>query len=350
MRRKKLHPSHPHPSPHPSPSSPPKRRRSSLQNWHTRDTELWAHAEWFVSIVDAPFFSYSEFNRIMQSAMGLDALIGRASRIQLARVRAAMCNAFPGRYAKPRRLSKAFLAAELDELSIYRTYARLIMRGRDLSNAIDPATGTALPHYWSSRYCCPAPELPPRETPIFVRTTTRPTFPSSQRPSSDSPDQSCPTSCLTTISTVKNNLDESITNSNTKNVNINNNLNSSTSTTSSDPLKMPSHPVPNPETNLQRTIQQQSKVPAIPGSVPIRPAVFLAFHADSQIIVRFTDDNTQQIVHDLDVMLGQPAPVARCSTQEPPSSHVPNTSPSSLPTTTAGVPGSMHLSLDAPGA
>lgn len=167
-----------------SPSSPPKRRRTSpspsppitktaVENWHTRESQQWAHAEFFYSIIDQPFFSHSEFTRIMHSIMSIPSS-SRITRIQVSRIRAAMCNAFPGQYAKPRRLSKSFIKAELDELHMYRTDARLLLRGStNCLPIIDTFQGTQqhLPLDWSSRYCSPPPQLPNLGTIVFVRCT-----------------------------------------------------------------------------------------------------------------------------------------------------------------------------------
>lgn len=229
----------------PCPVTPtPKRRRTNpVDHWHSHCAELWAHAEWFVSIIDAPFFTFSEFHQIMTIAMGLGALRESSTRLQLARVRAAMCNAIPGRFAQPRRLSSAFLAAEVDELCMFRADARRMLRGLHLLPAADPTTMTALPPHWWTRYRCPPPQKPACETPLFVRTTL--------------PPPRLSTSPCHHASRIP----------------------------SSPPRARP------PDTRLDAP------------RVYVRPAVFLALDADTHMVVRFTDDNCQHTACDLDVML-----------------------------------------------
>ena len=182
-----------------APSGPPnKRRRVSLSptaaavyNWRSHSSSVrWAYAEWFISTLDEPYFSHSEFQQAMCSAMGLSSLVrGPATRLQLSRARAAMCNAFGCGHAQPRRLSPAFLAAERQELEIYRKDARRVLRGKPLSeNSLldEPDSHVLQPHWWS-RYRCPPPLPPERGSAVLVRTTRRPAAPllvSPQKPAS----------------------------------------------------------------------------------------------------------------------------------------------------------------------
>lgn len=149
---------------------PPKRRRSDpIDNWRTTATAAWSHYEWFVSLIDAPFFNFSEFHYLLTNVLNLGSLRHSATRIQLARVRAAMCNAIPGRFAQPRRLSSSFLAAEVQELAMYRTDARRVLRGLRLLSANDPTTLEPLPRHWWSRYRCPPPDIPQPSAALLVR-------------------------------------------------------------------------------------------------------------------------------------------------------------------------------------
>lgn len=186
-----------------APSGPPnKRRRVSLSptaastyNWRSHPSSVrWAYAEWFISTLDEPYFSHSEFQQAMCSAMGLSSLVrGPATRLQLSRARAAMCNAFGCGHAQPRRLSLAFLAAERQELEIYRKDARRVLRGKPLSESslVDEPDSHALPPHWWSRYRCPPPLPPERGSAVLVRTTRRPDAPllvSPQKPTSTQSD------------------------------------------------------------------------------------------------------------------------------------------------------------------
>lgn len=250
--------------PTPQNSSPPKRRRTNpVHNWYSHRTELWAHAEWFMSLVDAPFFSFSEFEHIMTMAMNLSPLRERATRLQFARVRAAMCNAIPGRFVQPRRLSSAFLAAEVDELNMYRTDARRMLRGLDLLPATDPTTMTNLRPHWWSRYRCPPPQKPSPETPIFVRTIHPP--PPPPPPSLHNQPHF-------------------------------NHSHANVSLSSTPPPNKRYHQRPNPHIPTMPKRMSSSRL-------YIRPAVFLSLEDDTLVAVRFADDHSQQIVNDLDVML-----------------------------------------------
>lgn len=226
----------------------------------------------------------------MAMAMNLSPLANRATRLQLARVRAAMCNALPGRFAKPRRLSAAFLAAEIQELAMYRTDARRTMRGLELVKAVDPTTDAPLHPNWWSRYCCPPPESPSHESPVFVRSTAPP--PSSASPKFDPSDASKPRSST--------NLSEAAPDSGGK------------------------------RNDMDSTLIPPRTPNSLEGSrLYIRPAVYLSLQGENQIAIRFTDDNSQQIVSDLDVMLphitqpGTPAgPRQPCAEQSPLSSRL----------------------------
>lgn len=80
-----------------------------------------------------------------------------------------MCCAFPSGFARPRRLSVAFLAAERQQLRQFRADARKMLRGRPLSEARDGATGERLPNEWWARYRCPPPILPALGARVLVR-------------------------------------------------------------------------------------------------------------------------------------------------------------------------------------
>lgn len=92
--------------------------------------------------------------------MGLSSLLPLSPRSVWKRVRAAMCCAFPSGFARPRRLSAAFLYAERQQLSQFRNDARSVLRGKPLPDANDAATGEHLPAEWWARYRCPPPTLP----------------------------------------------------------------------------------------------------------------------------------------------------------------------------------------------
>lgn len=253
-------------SPVPYPSPPKRQRTGSHLNWHRHATDLWAHAEWFLSIVDAPYFSFSEFRQMLTLTLSLEPLCNHATRIQLSRVRAAMCNAIPGRFVKPRRFSRNFLGGEIEELTLYRTDARRAMRNLELTDALDPTTESVLPTQWWSRHSCPPPEAPPRETPVFVRTTISP--PSFQPQ----------------FTNISRDRDSDLH----KNPKITSNT--------SNPFDK------NIVSNLNDSLSDACST-QIYTRMYIRPAVFLSLEGDSQISVRFTEDNMQRVVSDLDVML-----------------------------------------------
>lgn len=122
-----------------------------------------------MSWVDAPFFAHSEFIEVL-CTMGLDVYAsGRGTRAQWGRLRAAMCNAFDGGHASPRRLSEAFLAMERRDLAQYRADARAILRGNSLPAASDPASGTPLRKQWWARYKFEPPNVPATGTRVLVR-------------------------------------------------------------------------------------------------------------------------------------------------------------------------------------
>ena len=178
----------------PSSAHPKKRRRTNS----TPPLHQWAHAEWFQSALDDPFFTHSEFTHVITSALSLPHLLARPpTRLQLSRLRAAMCNAFPGGFATPRRFSSAFLAAEIEELTMYRADARRIIRGQQLLPATDPTTADPLPPRWWSRYRCPPPLPLQRGTHVLVRTSHPPPHFS---PTS-SPEKSLRTTSSSTAST-----------------------------------------------------------------------------------------------------------------------------------------------------
>ena len=101
--------------------------------------------------------------------MGLASLLPTSPRAVWSRVRAAMCCAFPTGFARPRRLSHAFLEAERLQLRQFRTDARSMLRGRPLNEAIDSTTAEVLPNEWWARYRCPPPSLPHSGTRVLVR-------------------------------------------------------------------------------------------------------------------------------------------------------------------------------------
>lgn len=129
----------------------------------------WGRCEWFMSLLDAPFFGYSEFDEVLRS-MNLRPPGGVATRAEWGRLRAAMCNAFEV-YAAPRRLSAAYLAMERRDLAQYRSDARAAMRSAPLPAATDPVSGIQLGPEWYTRYRYPPPVPPPEGTRVLVRDT-----------------------------------------------------------------------------------------------------------------------------------------------------------------------------------
>jgi len=127
----------------------------------------WAHCEWFVSWLDAPFFECSEFNEVLES-MGLFPDGGIATRAEWGRLRAAMCNAFEA-YAAPRRLSQSYLQMERRDLELYRADARAAMRGKRLPAANDPVSGAPFKPEWYARYRHPPPYVPDPDSKLIVK-------------------------------------------------------------------------------------------------------------------------------------------------------------------------------------
>ncbi|CAN8074041.1 unnamed protein product [Agarophyton chilense] len=170
MRRKTAPPPAPPPKKRARAPSAPERVAASPRALH------WAHAEWFQSAIDEPYFTHSDFHAVVASRMVQlsDMLSTRLTRLQLARIRAAMCNMLPGGFVQPRRFSPAFLFAEREELSMYRNDARRVLRGLDLLPSIDPTTGDALPQNWWSRHRCAPPTPLQRGAHILVRTCAPP--------------------------------------------------------------------------------------------------------------------------------------------------------------------------------
>ncbi|KAI0566243.1 proline-rich receptor-like protein kinase PERK8 [Gracilaria domingensis] len=163
-----------------APPQPPKKRArspSAVERVAASPAALhWAHAEWFQSTIDEPYFIHSDFHAVVASRMVQlsDMLSTRLTRLQLARIRAAMCNMLPGGFVQPRRFSSSFLFAEREELSMYRNDARRVLRGLDLLPSIDPTTGDALPQIWWSRHRCGPPRPLQRGAQVLVRTFSSP--------------------------------------------------------------------------------------------------------------------------------------------------------------------------------
>lgn len=129
----------------------------------------WSLCEWFTPWLDAPFFAFNEFDDVIRS-MGMGAqYTSGATRVEWSRLRAAMCNAFVGGHAAPRRLSRAFLAMEAADLAIYRADARAVLRSLPLPPAIDPVSGEALGDSWWMRYRFNAPSAPAEGSPVLLR-------------------------------------------------------------------------------------------------------------------------------------------------------------------------------------
>lgn len=122
-----------------------------------RARAVWAHAEWFLPALDEPFFSHSEFRDVAADMGMARVLAGGTRRGEWSRVRAMMCRAFPGGFAKPRRLSAAFLAAEVAELGMFRRDARRVLRGAALGVERDATSGVLLGGSWGVRYRCGVP-------------------------------------------------------------------------------------------------------------------------------------------------------------------------------------------------
>eukprot|EP00178_Gracilaria_changii_P027003 TRINITY_DN837_c0_g1_i1.p2 TRINITY_DN837_c0_g1~~TRINITY_DN837_c0_g1_i1.p2 ORF type:complete len:587 (+),score=91.00 TRINITY_DN837_c0_g1_i1:135-1763(+) len=162
------------------PQPPPKKRArspSAAERVAASPRALhWAHAEWFQNAIDEPYFTHSDFHAVVASRMVQlsDMLSARLTRLQLARIRAAMCNMLPGGFVQPRRFSSAFLLAEREELSMYRNDARRVLRGLDLLPSTDPTTGDTLPQNWWSRHRCAPPTPLQRGAQILVRTFSTP--------------------------------------------------------------------------------------------------------------------------------------------------------------------------------
>lgn len=249
------------PVPHIQPSK--RRRTCNVEHWHRPATDKWASAEWFMSFLDAPFFTYSEFQRIITTTMNLPSHRNRATYLQFSRIRSAMCNAIPGRFVRPRRLSTAFLDAEREELFMYRADARRVLRGLELNPASDPTTMTQLPKRWKARHRCPSPDKPSLETPVFVRITTK--LHHGVRPKKLAP--------------------------------LLNDMHAESGTI---PDKGPSSPTPH-------SLVPGGTDSGTPGRILIRRALFLALDGDAEALVRFLDDGSEQVVSDLDVMLCQSA-------------------------------------------
>lgn len=247
------------PVPHTLPGK--RQRTNAIQNWHRHATDVWANAEWFMSFLDAPFFTFSEFQHIIADTMNLPSLRNHATLLQFSRMRSAMCNAVPGRFIHPRRLSAAFLAAERDELEMYRADARRSLRNLELLPATDPSTMTALPPQWWVRYRCPPPEKPSRDAPLLVRLNIPDEDPSVMK-ERRLPETADGHPVMPLVNT-----------------------------------SGPPAPLPLPQTQSGDSTQR----------IIIRPATFLELSGSSQIIVRFVDDGSERAVADLNVML-RPAP------------------------------------------
>ena len=185
-----------------------------------------------------------------------------------------MCSALPDGFASPRRFSRAFLEAERKELELYRTDSRRMLRGLNLAEAIDPTTGLELPTRWWSRYRCHPPLPPHKGAAVLVRTT----IPPRERRSND-------IALLVT------------------------------------PQK------------TAAPSSAASDIDADSGSVPptalcIRKATFITLEDECHNRVRFADDSSEHVVHDLDVMLQNPLP-PRDPGMASPASSLPNLSPPS---------------------
>lgn len=128
----------------------------------------FAYHEWFCSFLDISYLSHSEFRDVLLTSMGLSSLLPLSRRTVWTRARAAMCSAFAHGFLRPRRLSPAFLHAERQQLSQFRTDARNALRARPLSHASDPATGDTLPVEWWARYRCPPPAPPTPGATVLV--------------------------------------------------------------------------------------------------------------------------------------------------------------------------------------
>lgn len=301
----------------PVPRTSKRQRTSTVQLWRRPATDRWALAEWFMPFLDAPFFTYSEFQHMIATAMSLSKHRNRATYLQFSRIRSAMCNTIPGRFVRPRRLSNSFLDAERKELIMYRADARRVLRGLDLLPARDPITMTPLPPHWWTRYRCPPPEKPSPETPVFVRVVKKPRqsidlmkstlppidthtidipssamipassvpIPSTSAKTSGPPTPGIPTSGMITAQLMPSN---------------------STSANTTVPLRpsiptsliIPPPPMPPP-------LPPSTQYSEVVGQIDIRRAMFLAFDGESRAIVRFIDDGFEQTVSDLDVMLCQ---------------------------------------------
>lgn len=267
--------------------------------------------------LDAPFFTYSEFQHMIATAMSLSKHRNRATYLQFSRIRSAMCNTIPGRFVRPRRLSNSFLDAERKELIMYRADARRVLRGLDLLPACDPITMTPLPPHWWTRYRCPPPEKPSPQTPVFVRVVKKPrqnidpmgsTLPPSDTHAINIPSSATiPASSMPITSTSAKTpgpLMPSIPTSGKIAAQLKPSISTSATTTApfmpsiQTSLIIPPPPMPPP---LPPSTQHSD----VMSQIDIRRAMFLAFDGESRAIVRFIDDGSEQTVSDLDVMLCQ---------------------------------------------
>lgn len=168
-------------------------------------SETWRLAEHFVAGIDAPYFAHSEFLHVLLTEMDsalrkrddetlygeqLSSSHGPTSRLgaqteskdssiaeqlewadgrgktlwrtrgQWTRLRGRMCTVFPAGCARPRRLSRSFLACERMELETYRKDVRAALCGDPLPRASDATSGTELGALWRQRYAFPQPTCP----------------------------------------------------------------------------------------------------------------------------------------------------------------------------------------------
>lgn len=139
----------------------------------------FAEREFFLSDIDVPYFSHSEFAAVLQNDMphllGMDASLGGGptvrfrTRRQWALIRRKMCDVFPAGCARPRRLSTNFLESERRELQTYRNDVRAVLRNQSLKiDARDARSGASLGKLWWQRYPFDLPTSTFAGAPVFI--------------------------------------------------------------------------------------------------------------------------------------------------------------------------------------